>query len=315
MAKSLSDTYLYQKSPDYNKQIFAFISKSSRIDTRSSEFADVLFDIKRRKISDSLAKIITSDNVVLGLMEDNPLPKSFRTFVAKDVKDSNKTKLFIDCSQFITLNSGMYDCNNIDWLVSYTLSGMVSYIYALSPDKLLLNASIIHDGGVCFTRLFSHAIDYMYKITSVQVIKKKVDYMIAMYYQFNLLCKDINSESQARIVRNNAIKISEIDSKNAKVVDLQLTINDFDNLNTFLAALSRICELKDMKTDSFVSTWIKNNGTGTIFAVEYFPAFSMMLTNSYIGGYLDNQLSIEKQCGPSLVSFVKTILKIGETVV
>ena len=72
MAKSLSDTYLYQKSPDYNKQIFAFISKASRIDTRSSEFADVLFDIKRRKISDSLAKIITSDNVVLGLMEDNP---------------------------------------------------------------------------------------------------------------------------------------------------------------------------------------------------------------------------------------------------
>lgn len=315
MAKSISDTYLYNKASDYNKHIYAFISKADRINTKSAEFADVLFDIKRRKISDSLSKIIVSPNVVLALMPDSPLPKAFRTFVAKDVKDSGKVKLFIDCSQFIKFNAGYYDCTNIDWFTSYILSGMVTYIYAVAPNRLILDSTIIKEGADCFSRLFSHTIDYMYKITSVQKIKKRVDYLSAMYYQFNLLGKDVKSDSQARIVRNNAIKISNIDSKDANVVDIQLKETDFDNIDTFLSALARICELKDMKIDAFVATWIKNNGTGTIFALEYFPAFSMMLTNSYIGGYIDNQLTIEKQCGPALVVFVKQILKIGESVV
>ena len=315
MSKPLSDTYLYSKSPDYNKLIYAFITKAERINTKGNEFSDILFDIKRRRVSNSLSKIIVSNNVVVCTMPDSPLPKAFRTFVAKDVKDNNKVKLFIDATQFIKFESGTYICTNLDWLISYILSGMVNYIYAVAPQKLLLDSSVISDGCDCFTRLFSHSIDYMYKITSVQKIKKRIDYMIAMYYSFNLLGKDVKSESQSRIVRNNASKISNIDSKDSKLVDLLLKPDDFDNIKTFLDALSRVCELKDLKIDAFVSTWIKNCGTGTIFALEYFPAFSAMLTNTYIGSYLDNQISIEKQCGPSLVSFVKTILKIGETVV
>ena len=47
MAKTLADTFLYGKSPDYNNRILQFITKSERINTKSTEFADVLFDIKR----------------------------------------------------------------------------------------------------------------------------------------------------------------------------------------------------------------------------------------------------------------------------
>ena len=41
----------------------------------------------------------------------------------------------------------------------------------------------------------------------------------------------------------------------------------------------------------------------------------MMMTNTYIGGYIDQQNSIEKIAGPSLVEFSKTILQIGASVV
>ena len=66
-------------------------------------------------------------------------------------------------------------------------------------------------------------------------------------------------------------------------------IEDFTNIDTFIQALSRIFSLKDLKAVNIIDTWMKSFGTGTIFALEYFPAFSAMMTNTYIGGYLDQQ--------------------------
>ena len=315
MAKSLSDTYLYSKSPDYNKDIYRFISKANRIDTKSAEFADVLFDIKRRKLSDNLSKIITSKNVVIGITDGTGLPKPYRVFVAKDIKDGNKPKLFIDATQYIKFANGTYDCTNIDWMVSYIIAGTTSFIYAMAPQKLLLNSSIILDGCDCFARLFSYIIDGIYKTTSVQTLKKRIDYLACLYYQINLLGKDFDSESQFRNIKNYAIKISDIDTKDSKVVDILLKLEDFTNINTFVTAVGRICELKDIKLDIVMAHWMQKIGTGTYFALEYFPSFSMALTNTYVGGYLDNQLTIEKVCGPAMVAFVKTILKIGDSVV
>ena len=56
-------------------------------------------------------------------------------------------------------------------------------------------------------------------------------------------------------------------------------------------------------------------GNGTVFALEFLPAFYMMLTNIYVGGYIDQQMTIEKVTGQSMVKFVKTILEIGASVV
>ena len=55
-------------------------------------------------------------------------------------------------------------------------------------------------------------------------------------------------------------------------------------------------------------------GTGTVFALEFFPAFSAMLTDAYVGGYINNQLTIEKIAGQSMVKFTKQILQIGDAV-
>jgi hypothetical protein len=39
-----------------------------------------------------------------------------------------------------------------------------------------------------------------------------------------------------------------------------------------------------------------------------------MLTNTYVGGYIDQQMTIEKVAGTSMVTFSKTILQIGASV-
>ena len=314
MAKTYADSFLYKKSIDYGKDMLKFIVGANRIDTKSVEFSDILFDIKRRKVSDKLTKVITSPNVVIGI-NDKSLPKAFRVFVAQDIKMDKNYKVFIDATDFIKYNNGTFQCTELNWLISYVIAGMTNYIFKLREGKLTMDSSVIMDGGDCFVRMLSYTIDRIYKITSVQQIKKRVDYVCALYYQINLLCKDSFSESQFNSIKNYAMRIVDIDDREAKVVDIMLKQEDFENIDTFIQALGRMFNFKDIKIDAILGTWLKAFGTGSIFALEYFPAFSMIMTNTYIGGYIDNQITIEKVCAKSLPKFCKTILQIGEGVV
>ena len=87
MAKNFSDTYLYRKYPEYDKKLFQFIMNADRIDTKGEEFEDIMYDVKRRKISDSVAKVIQSPNTIIGIQPGKALPKALKVFVAKDVKE------------------------------------------------------------------------------------------------------------------------------------------------------------------------------------------------------------------------------------
>lgn len=310
MPKTYAQTYLFNQYSGYEKSIYSFIISAERVDTTSSEFSDIIFDIKRRRISDSLANVLTSPNVVLGLQAGRGLPKAFKTFVAADAKVGVKTpKAFIDGSECITYKNGVYACNKLEWLISYTISAMINYIYTLQENKLVGNATIIRDGGDAWVRCFSYIMDRLYKISTVYDLKTKIDYTAAIYYQVNLLGKDPTKQSDS--IMANAVKISNIDDNNRRIVDVMLDWADFKNIDTYRAALTRLFKLNDLTTSAIVDMWMKCFGTGTVFALEYFPAFSTMMTNTYVGGYLDQQMTIEKIAGPSMVKFVKAILDIG----
>lgn len=311
--KTYADTYIFSQYSDYERKMYEFIMEAERINTSSEEFADVLYDFKRRNVGNNLLKIISSKNVIIGINPNKALPKAFKAFVAKDVKENKSAhKAFIDATDCITIKNGQYVCNKLEWLTSYIINAMVCYIYTLSETKLTNNASIIKDGGEIFTKCLSYIIDRMYKISTVSQLKHRVDYAIALYYQINILGKDINKNYDS--IEANAIKISNIDIKDTQLVNIMTTEKDFANINTFVQALGRIFNLKDLKTSNVISLWMQAFGTGTVFALEYFPAFSMMLTNTYVGGYIDQQITIEKIAGLPMVSFVKTILQIGASV-
>lgn len=313
MSKTYSQTYLFKQYSEYEKKMYEFIMTADRIDVGSKEFEDVLYDFKRRNVNSNLLKIITSKNVILGIGKAQPLPKAFKVFVAKDVKESKDTlKVFIDVTDCITFKNGQYICAKLEWLISYVINAMVSYIYALSENRLLGNASVLKDGGLAFTKCFTYTIDRMYKISTVQQLKKRIEYIIALYYQINILEKDFVKSYDT--IKANALRIADIEPKEAQIVDVMTEIEDFTNIDTFIQALSRIFSLKDLKAVNIIDTWMKSFGTGTIFALEYFPAFSAMMTNTYIGGYLDQQMTIEKIAGTSMVSFTKTIFQIGASV-
>ena len=102
---------------------------------------------------------------------------------------------------------------------------------------------------------------------------------------------------------------------NKPVVDILLDDSCFLDIALFTENLARMFKFKDLSVSLILEKWMSAFGTGTIFALEFFPAFSMMMTNTYIGGYIDQQNSIEKIAGTSLVEFSKTILQIGASVV
>jgi hypothetical protein len=307
------DTYVYKNYSVYEKYLFEFIMQADRIDTKSEAFDDILYDIKRRKISDNLAKIITSNNIVLAIHEGKALPKAFKVFAAKDAKeDKNKIKVFIDVTGCIEYKGGVYVCNKIEWLISYIINAMVSYIYSVAPNKILGNSNILKDGGQVWTNLFTYIVDRMYKISAAPQIKKRVQYMAAIYYQVNILMKDLAKNEDS--IKANAVRISDIDDRDARYMNALIDPKSFSNIDTLVNSMKEYIDLKDFKTSNVIALWMNAFGTGTVFGLEYFPAFSAMMTNTYIGGYIDQQLTIEKISGPLLVDFVKTIFQIGASV-
>jgi hypothetical protein len=50
-------------------------------------------------------------------------------------------------------------------------------------------------------------------------------------------------------------------------------------------------------------------GSSTGMALEYFPAFSELLSDAYNGCYLNNQKTIEKIAGNNMVAYVKQIVQ------
>lgn len=313
MSKLFSDTYLYRKYPEYDKKMFEFIMGAERIDVNSEAFEDIMIDIKHRKINDALIKVLKSDNVIIGIKPGKSLPKAFKVFVAKDVREDKKLKTFIDVSDCVFMKNGVYVCNHIDWIISYLINAMTSYIYAMLETKFTNNSSIIKDGGDAFVRCFSYIIDRIYKISTVQSSRKKVEYVAALYYQINILGKDYSKNFDS--IKTTAMRISKIDAKDANIVDILLNDSCFLDIELFTENLARMFKFKDLSVSLILEKWMSAFGTGTIFALEFFPAFSMMMTNTYIGGYIDQQNSIEKIAGPSLVEFSKTILQIGASVV
>lgn len=313
MPKTYAQTYLFRQYSEYEKKMYEFIMTADRINVESKEFEDVLYDFKRRNISNNLLKIITSKNVILGISKNQALPKAFKVFVAKDVKENKDVqKVFIDVTDCIAFKNGQYICPKLEWLISYIINAMTSYIYTMSDSRLTGNASVLKDGGLAFTRCLTYTIDRMYKVSTAQQLKRRIDYAVALYYQVNILGKDF--EKSYDTVKANAIRIADIEPKDAQIVDIMIEQGDFIHIDAFVQALGKIFNLKDLKTVNIIDTWMKAFGTGTIFALEYFPAFSSMMTNTYVGGYLDQQMTIEKIAGNSMVSFTKTILQIGASV-
>ena len=312
MAKTYAASYLYRNYEEYEKQIFSFIMSGVELDKDTSDFDDIKYEVKKRQVSNSLVKVFESKEVIF-MTNEKPLSKAFKVFCAKDIKGANKGKMkvFIDCSNIITKDqdTGRYQCrgNSIDMLISYLVSAMHTLIYYADESRIVTNVKVISAGAQAFATLFTHTVDYVCKISTMPAVKNKCMYLAALYYIGNILGKDYTSEGSKKVAQ----KISTLSDREAGVVDIQLNSESMLNIKYFVETVSTILHLDKLTLDVIVERWMSIYGTGTVFALEIFPAFASMLTDAYVGAYLNNQKTIEKIANTSMIEFTKTLLSIG----
>lgn len=305
--KSIFNTYLYNKVESYETNIIRFIMEAERIDTSSEAFADLLYDIKRRCINNSLIKVLLSKNIVL-CVSNNPLTTAFKVFSTTDLKDKQKgTKVFVDVSKIIYMNNGIWTCDmkKIDVIVSYLVSAACQRIYYGATERFTRDSIVIGTGSEIFADLMNYTMDYLYKINTMPIQKQKLEYLCAKYYHICILGKDDYDR-----VQKIAIKQSKISEREAEIIDIQTPKDAFLNINEFIQAVAKILRIDKLTLDVFLNKWIYLYGPGTQFAVEVFYAFSDMITNAYVGSYINNQKTIEKITGRNMVEFAAKIIEI-----
>ena len=307
VAKKLSDTYLYGVG-DYEKRLYKSFIESTVIDKSDESIQDIRYDVKRGQNTTVLLKVFDSDNVVF-LMNNVPQPRAFKVFAADDVKSGDrKRKVFIDLTDIITYANGRYEIKprDLDKLVSYLMGALCYLIYYADPDRIISNSSLLETGNKAFSLLLAYCIDSL-RIGGTDKIREKILYLSSLYYQTNILGKDFTES-----VENRAKKISGLNSREVEIIDSQLSGDAFKDIKNFVDNIAKILRCEgSLKIDNFIERWYFLFGTGTQFATELYPAFSSLLTNAYCGAYLNNQKTIEKVLGRTLVEYTLALLRLG----
>jgi len=315
--KTFTDSYLYRNA-DYSKGIFDYIMTSEVIDKDSDSFSDILYQVKIRQTNPVLMKVLQSDKIVLCIGK-KPMPRPFKVFRAANVRKSNKEKkVYIDCTDIIVTDGGLYKCKNIAILLSYIIDAMSYVLYFEVPNKVIMNNALTQAGTEAFVDMMLYVMGYMKVPVTYSDNKEKIAYVVATYYQRCILCKqDSNTISQM------ARKISKLDQRKCEYLDIAfnelygdkpfVTINEFIEkfAQEFLNQQPGTRNPNKLTIDLFMERWMYAFGPGTYLGLEFFPAFAAMLTDCYVGGFVNQQNTIEKIVGSNVAQFTNTLLDIG----
>lgn len=309
-AKTFDETFIYRKG-NYGEAIFAFLMSSTRVDKTAEGFQDLRREVKSQQSTSVLLKVMDSDKVVF-MINNTPMSRAFKVFIAKDPKDTEKTKkAFIDVSGLLLATDGgdyTFNRRSITTIVAYLLSAMNAMIYEADPQRIIGNASIIKYGTPAFAKLFTYLIDYL-RIGGIDKIRETTLFMASMYFQVNLLQKEPTDTVLAKAKSVSGLEDSEIGKINFLLRGEKGNI--YQDINTFVHALSVVLRTEKLTIDVIIDKWMFLFGSGTQFATEMYTSFSDMLSNTYVGAYLNHQNTIEKIIPIEMTEYVKTILQIG----
>ena len=300
--KLITKTWLYSKTK-YTTVMINAINEADRIDKNTDEFLeDVSLAVKRSSSPNYLLKILNSKNVIL-LTPKEPLPKPIRVFCAKDIKNKGSDiKVFIDVTDVIEQNENTMRYKvDVNRLIAYLVSAKINMIYYKIPGAFIKNAQYTYLATKIYAKLFTHIVDYLGNISVIPENKNKMMYYASKYFLFNVMGMT-NEERVAEI----AIKASDITTSQANIYDLaDRGIIPGCEFKDMLSLIQEQFKMDKLTASLFVSKWMYLYGSGTMFGIEFFPAYVQMITDAYIGIYSNNQKTIEKVAGKDMVEFGK----------
>lgn len=306
--KTISDSFIYNKSYGYGEILTDAIMEAERIDKNTNEFVeDVVIDVKKTKIPSYILTILTSSNSVL-MWPRNPLPKPLRTFVAIDTAGSKKLTAFIDCSGVIAKRGTFLKVINKDVLIADLLSAKHNMMYYKLPGVFTKSSSNVLLYTTAFAKLMTHVVDYLGNISVIPGNREKMLYIASMYFLNNVLCAGYKEDKCIDIsVKVSGIKDdSKLDACNIMIYSV--TKEKTFTLQPFFEIISKTFNLPKLTMTLGVEKWMMLYGAGTVLSLEFLPSFLTMLTDSYCGAYTNNQKMIEKILGTTLTECGKSLI-------
>lgn len=303
-ARTYADCMLYTQYPQYNVLLMDAIMHSDRVDKNEKEFDQVVYEIKRAHTDASVIKVLESTNSVL-YYPGKLMPKPFKVFCAKDLKDGRKIKAFIDVSNIVTKEVDGYKVNEMT-LLSHLINAKFAMYYTVSP-KTINRTTLKIEALNCFAQLFTHIIDYVGKISTIDYAKDKCLYLSARYFGQAVMGLD---EDEARTTSR---KISGITETKESRYDFMVERyseeqNPFLNIKAFVKLIAEEFKIEKLTLDIVAEKWMYLYGQGTVFALEFYPALAAMMTDAYCGAYINNQKTIEKICAKHMIEFAKEVI-------
>lgn len=316
--KIISDSCFYDKA-DYERNLMLYLEGAHRIDKNNDSFNDIVYDVKRQ-VNHVLVKVLLSNKVVL-MIDSKGVSRAFKVFYAKDFRDKNRDKkVFIDCTGLITYENGIYKAKKIPYLVSYLIAAMTYVIYYNLPKVILSNSILMKSSTEAFVDLMLYVLGYLKVPITYADNKERMSFSLAEYYQVCIVGKD-NGENVYNLAKN----VSGI--KDKKVCDnLHILFRDYITPDlTFDKYLLKFAEVfldqtedsilprnrTKLTTDAFVQRWMYAYGPSTFFGLDCFVPFSQILTDCYVGAYINQQNTIEKVVGKNFTIFTNELLKVG----
>ena len=317
--KLMSDSYLYN-TIGYNKQLYSYLMTAERIDINSDACSDIVYNVKMRQVHPIILSVLLSKKVVLCYDNSRGVSRAFKVFQAKDPKSSDREdkKIFIDCTNLIVYKDGIYVCKNLGILISYIVSAMTTIIYYNKPKAILNNSVICSSSTNSFVDLFLYILGYLKVPVGLADNKEKMSFVLAEYYLYCVMQKD-NDDANISIATKTArltqartggyLHTLFFDTYNNGKCNIKEFIKKFAEV--FLGQDSATAAKIALDTDSLTQRWTYAFGPSTFLGLELFPSFATMLTDCYVGSYINNQNTIEKIAGKDLVTFTNEMFKVA----
>ena len=316
--KLISDSCFYNKV-DYEKNLLLYLEGAHRVDKNNDSFNDIIYDIKRQ-VNRVLLKVLLSDKIVL-MIDQKGVSRAFKVFYARDYKDRKQIKkVFIDCTGIITYEDGIYKAKKIPYLISYLIAAMTYIIYYNLPKTILSSSVLMKSSTEAFVDLMLYVLGYLKIPISYADNKERMSFSLAEYYQVCIAGRD-NGENVYNLAKN----VSGI--KDKKICDnLHVTFVNYITPDlTFDKYLMKFAEVfldqtddmvlprnrTKLTADAFVQRWMYSYGAGTFLGLDCFVPFSQILTDCYVGAYINQQNTIEKVVGKNITVFTNELLKVG----
>ena len=320
--KKFSDSYLYQKA-DYGRDIYKYLMQAERIDKSSAAFADIVYEVKMRQISSVILKVLLSNRVVL-MLDKKGMSRAFKVMLAKDLKSSDKESrlVYVDCTGIIEYKNGKYSCSNIKALISYLIEAMTYVIFFNITEKIWNDTILVQSSTEAFVDMMLYVLGYLKFPVTYEDNKERASFVLAEYFLFNILERRSNTDANIGVAK----KVSKLPDRTCTYLHTtfaDIYNNPKANIREFLQVFVKhfleydpddILDKKDnsiLNVDVLVQRWMYAFGSGTFLGLELFVPFASILSDAYIGAYLNQQNTIQKVVDKNMVKFVNELLRVG----